>query len=285
VCAAGGSQGRQCGSGGKAALCTGLPVTQKGCAAIGVFALGCSLIHFPLMEHQGLDTRGRCILLALRRPGHLQHRVGSSQLAIWGLCLSLPTGVFKPLLSFKSDGRNCACMPALTRMLLCADVGAGDVESRYTKEYEEALNPFTDFRDRERSARKRQLSPVDRMLYEIGQIVSGSKWVTYPFMPPEVTSIREMSRLRCTLLIQQLGCSYASFLYLHSSCHFSASSIAWKRNYLLCKSLSHCAFSSLSVKDANSHPECCPVSEVILMLQNLLTFTQGDFWRSLCLDV
>ncbi|KAK9917963.1 hypothetical protein WJX75_000085 [Coccomyxa subellipsoidea] len=55
------------------------------------------------------------------------------------------------------------------------DVGAGDVESRYTKEYEEALNPFTDFRDRERSARKRQLSPVDRMLYEIGQIVSGSK--------------------------------------------------------------------------------------------------------------
>lgn len=104
-----------------------------------------------------------------------QRRVGSSQLAIWGLCLSLPTGVFKPLLSFESDGRNCACMPALTRMLLCADVGAGDMESRYTKEYEEALNPFTDFRDRERSARKRQLSPVDRVLYEIGQIVSGSK--------------------------------------------------------------------------------------------------------------
>ncbi|BDA49351.1 Protein CASP [Coccomyxa sp. Obi] len=55
------------------------------------------------------------------------------------------------------------------------DVGPGDVESRYTREYEEALNPFTDFRDRERSARKRQLSPVDRVLFEIGQIVSGSK--------------------------------------------------------------------------------------------------------------
>ena len=49
------------------------------------------------------------------------------------------------------------------------------MESRYTREYEEAVNPFTDFRDKERSARKRQLSPVDRVLFEIGQIVSGSK--------------------------------------------------------------------------------------------------------------
>ncbi|CAL8464232.1 g3767 [Coccomyxa elongata] len=55
------------------------------------------------------------------------------------------------------------------------EVGPGDVESRYTWEYEEALNPFTDFRDKERTARRRQLSPVDRVLFEIGQIVSGSK--------------------------------------------------------------------------------------------------------------
>ena len=34
MCAAGGGQGRQCGSGGKAALCAGLPVTQEGCAEI-----------------------------------------------------------------------------------------------------------------------------------------------------------------------------------------------------------------------------------------------------------
>lgn len=57
----------------------------------------------------------------------------------------------------------------------CTEVGPGDVESRYTREYEEALNPFTDFRDKERSTRRRQLSPVDRVLFEIGQVVSGSK--------------------------------------------------------------------------------------------------------------
>lgn len=49
------------------------------------------------------------------------------------------------------------------------------MESRYTKEYEEQLNPFTDFRDKERSARKRQLSPTDRVLYEIGHIISGNR--------------------------------------------------------------------------------------------------------------
>ncbi|CAL5227002.1 g9892 [Coccomyxa viridis] len=55
------------------------------------------------------------------------------------------------------------------------EVGPGDVESRYTKEYEEQLNPFTDFQDKERSARRRQLSPTDRLLYEVGQMVSGSR--------------------------------------------------------------------------------------------------------------
>ncbi len=56
-----------------------------------------------------------------------------------------------------------------------AEVGPGDVESRYTKEYEEQLNPFTDFRDKERSARRRQLSPTDRVLYEVGQMITGSR--------------------------------------------------------------------------------------------------------------
>lgn len=49
------------------------------------------------------------------------------------------------------------------------------MESRYTKEYEEQLNPFTDFRDKERSARRRQLSPTDRVLYELGHMVTGSR--------------------------------------------------------------------------------------------------------------
>ena len=53
------------------------------------------------------------------------------------------------------------------------------MESRYTKEYEEQLNPFTDFQDKERSARRRQLSPADRLLYEVGQMVSGSRFVVY----------------------------------------------------------------------------------------------------------
>ena len=60
-----------------------------------------------------------------------------------------------------------------------AEAGPGDVESRYTKEYEEQLNPFTDFQDKERSARRRQLSPADRLLYEVGQMVSGSRFVVH----------------------------------------------------------------------------------------------------------
>ena len=51
------------------------------------------------------------------------------------------------------------------------------------KEYEEQLNPFTDFQDKERSARRRQLSPADRLLYEVGQMVSGSRFVA--LAPPE----------------------------------------------------------------------------------------------------
>ena len=54
------------------------------------------------------------------------------------------------------------------------------MESRYSKEYEEQLNPFTDFQDKERSARRRQLSPADRLLYEVGQMVSGSRSVVHP---------------------------------------------------------------------------------------------------------
>lgn len=64
-------------------------------------------------------------------------------------------------------------------MWCAAEVGPGDVESRYTKEYEEQLNPFTDFQDKERSARRRQLSPTDRLLYEVGQMVSGSRYVVH----------------------------------------------------------------------------------------------------------
>lgn len=49
------------------------------------------------------------------------------------------------------------------------------MENRYTKVYEEQLNPFNDFQDKERSARRRQLSPTDRLLYEVGQMVTGSR--------------------------------------------------------------------------------------------------------------
>lgn len=56
-----------------------------------------------------------------------------------------------------------------------AEVRPGDVESRYSKEYEEQLNPFTDFQDRERTQRRRQLNPTDRVLYEVGQMLTGSR--------------------------------------------------------------------------------------------------------------
>ena len=56
-----------------------------------------------------------------------------------------------------------------------ADPEAGEVEGRYNKAYEEKMNPFSDFRSREREARRQQMNIMDRIMFEFGQFISGSK--------------------------------------------------------------------------------------------------------------
>jgi hypothetical protein len=57
-----------------------------------------------------------------------------------------------------------------------AGAGAGgDVESRYARAYEERGDPFRDFIAGERAARRRALSAPDRIMFELGQVVSSSR--------------------------------------------------------------------------------------------------------------
>ena len=50
----------------------------------------------------------------------------------------------------------------------------GNIEGRYSKDYEDTVNPFNHWRDREKAARRAKLSMVDRLTYELGQLVAGS---------------------------------------------------------------------------------------------------------------
>jgi len=56
-----------------------------------------------------------------------------------------------------------------------ADPEAGEVEGRYSKAYEEKMNPFSDFRSREKEARRQQMNVLDRIMFEFGQFISGSQ--------------------------------------------------------------------------------------------------------------
>ena len=55
------------------------------------------------------------------------------------------------------------------------DVERTDIENKYATAYEEKLNPFSDWKERERAARKRQLNVADRVMYEAGQFISTSQ--------------------------------------------------------------------------------------------------------------
>ena len=56
-----------------------------------------------------------------------------------------------------------------------ADPEAGEVEGRYSRVYEEKMNPFTDFRSREKEARRQQMHVLDRIMFEFGHFISGSQ--------------------------------------------------------------------------------------------------------------
>lgn len=56
-----------------------------------------------------------------------------------------------------------------------ADIETGSIETKYGRAYEENLNPFSDWKQREKASRRKQLSIPDRLLYEIGQVISTSQ--------------------------------------------------------------------------------------------------------------
>jgi len=56
-----------------------------------------------------------------------------------------------------------------------ADVESGHIENKYDTAYEAKINPFSDWKQREKAARKTQLSVADRMMYEFGQFISSSQ--------------------------------------------------------------------------------------------------------------
>ena len=67
----------------------------------------------------------------------------------------------------------CACR--LICICYTGDLERGEVERKYSSAYEEKINPFTDFRSKERESRRRQMNVADRVLYEFWQFVSGNK--------------------------------------------------------------------------------------------------------------
>lgn len=61
------------------------------------------------------------------------------------------------------------------------DLEAGHIENKYDKAYEEKMNPFIDWKQKEKASRKKQLSMADRVMYEFGQIISSSRSVCCNF--------------------------------------------------------------------------------------------------------
>lgn len=57
------------------------------------------------------------------------------------------------------------------------DIEVGlDIERKYTKEYEEKMNPFIAFRGQQREIRRKQLGLVDRAVYFVGELVFGNRY-------------------------------------------------------------------------------------------------------------
>ncbi|KAL3136045.1 hypothetical protein ABBQ32_007079 [Trebouxia sp. C0010 RCD-2024] len=67
--------------------------------------------------------------------------------------------------------------PRTIRKMVDPEAGevADSVEGRYSKAYEEKINPFSDFRSREKEARRQQMNVLDRIMFEFGQFISGSQ--------------------------------------------------------------------------------------------------------------
>lgn len=80
-----------------------------------------------------------------------------------------------PAVVLNSSQSLCGCKTSRVCLLAVVDPEAGEVEGRYSKAYEEKINPFSDFRSREKEARRQQMNVLDRIMFEFGQFISGSQ--------------------------------------------------------------------------------------------------------------
>ncbi|KAL4425119.1 hypothetical protein ABPG77_008224 [Micractinium sp. CCAP 211/92] len=55
-----------------------------------------------------------------------------------------------------------------------SDLEAGAVVGRYLQQYEQSINPFADFKAKEREARRKQLPLQDKAMYAVGSLISGN---------------------------------------------------------------------------------------------------------------
>ena len=97
----------------------------------------------------------------------------------WLDLLDLPTQGYQPLAPLSHPCMACwhqtLVSMRLTDSLCSGDVERGEVESKYSSAYEEKINPFTDFRSKERESRRRQMHVADRLMYEFWQLISSNK--------------------------------------------------------------------------------------------------------------
>ncbi|KAI3427262.1 hypothetical protein D9Q98_007195 [Chlorella vulgaris] len=54
------------------------------------------------------------------------------------------------------------------------DVEAGTIVSKYMQQYEQSINPFADFKAKEREARRKQLPIQDKAMYGVANLISGN---------------------------------------------------------------------------------------------------------------
>ena len=78
------------------------------------------------------------------------------------------------LLGTRKSEQTGLCSQSADGPSACADSERQNVESQYQGDYEASLNPWGDWKERERASRRTRLGLVDRVMYEFGQIVYGS---------------------------------------------------------------------------------------------------------------
>ena len=83
------------------------------------------------------------------------------------------------------------------------------VEGQYSADYEASLNPWTDWRQKERQSRRRRLGLVDRFMYEAGQAVYGTWCAPAPWLACTLSAMLSTTGRRLSHLLSGRTCSPA----------------------------------------------------------------------------